>query len=120
MIKASEAMNFAAIKADSQVAAITEKFVDLSCTENPAAEILCKKLFVVLLKNKGLKLIVEKARGENIENPAEIQVFTFAPCTSVEVERFFLSSFYFLKTEIIFFKKLSINSCLSGTIWKLF
>ena len=41
-------------------------------------------------KNKGLKKIISLGRSEAVEDPSEIAIFVFAPCSSVEIESLFL------------------------------
>jgi hypothetical protein len=58
-------------------------------TGNPIARIALEKLQKVIGKNSDLKTVAAKSRGQNIEEPADIQTYMYAPCTSVDVERFF-------------------------------
>ena len=41
------------------------------------------------LKNKGLLKVIKITKGQEITQPSEIGIFTFAPVTSVELEKFF-------------------------------
>ena len=59
-------------------------------TGNPFAQTLVTKHEeVTTIKNGGFKKCVEKIRGTNVISPAEINIYRFAPCTSVPVERLF-------------------------------
>ena len=66
-----------------------EKLIDLSETGNEVAVYLCKKAKDLMAKNEGLWEINKMARGDGISDPSLIGIYYFAPCTSVEVERFF-------------------------------
>ena len=88
-IKLTEISGYTAVNADNNIQDVCEKLNVLSNTGNSSAKIALDKFFNVLEKNKGFKLVVAKARGENISDPQEIQIYAFAPCTSVDIERFF-------------------------------
>ena len=47
-------------------------------------------------KNKGFKTVVCKAKGIDLNDPQENQIYSFAPCTSVDVERFFSNLNHFV------------------------
>ena len=87
----SEGVGFTAVKASSQIDKITEKLIELSETGNILSDLLLKKFQDLIQKNQGLRKVVEIARGNNAEilEPEEIGLLSFAPCTSVHVERLF-------------------------------
>ena len=54
------------------------------------------KLFYILEKNKGFNTVVCKAKGIDLNDPQELQIYSFAPCTSVDVEIFFSNPNHFV------------------------
>ena len=70
-----------------------EKLIGISETNNPLAKSAVKKLTKVLEKNSGFKMVA--TLGESISAPSRVGIYSFARCTSVDVERFFsiLSAF---------------------------
>ena len=102
-ITESEAAGYTAIKAMNAVQFIQSRLLDLKETGNTIAEVALAKLDAVLEKNEGLRRVVRFANGESISEPADIGVFAFAPCTTVDVERFFsvLNAFVSDKPNIL-------------------
>ena len=88
-VVASEASDFTAAKAGTQISEITAFLIDLSETGNEVAVYLSTKWQYLIEKNQGLIKTIALCRGEGVEEPSEISIFAFAPCTSVEIERFF-------------------------------
>ena len=68
---------------------LIEKTTDLAMTGNNTAQTALDKLNTVFAKNKGLISCAKIIRGEGVTDPVQIGVYSFAPCTSVDVERFF-------------------------------
>ena len=85
----SQTGNFTVLKAKKELEAVYAKLVDLRETGNPFAQTLVTKHEEVTRKNGGFKKCLEKIRGTNVISPAEINLYRFAPCTSVPVERLF-------------------------------
>ena len=87
----SEGAGFTTMKASSQIDKITGKFIEPLETGNILSDLLLKKFQDLIQKNEGLRKVVEIARGINAETsePEEIGLLSFAPCTSVPVERLF-------------------------------
>ena len=85
----SKVGNFTVLKAEKELDAVYAKLVDLRETGNPFALTLVTKHEEVTRKNGGFKKCLEKIRGTNVMSPAEINIYRFAPCTSVPVERLF-------------------------------
>ncbi len=88
-ITVSEQGNFTTAQAVKIVDEITEKLIDLTSTGNEAAKKVLEKLEYVLEKNCGLREMAAIGRGYFTENPQDILVYSFAPCTSVNAERLF-------------------------------
>ena len=89
MIKISESSNFTAVKAMKQLDTINDKLLDLAETGNSVATALVSKFSEFIEKNSGLQKISALGREEGIDDPQEIEIFCFVPCTSRETERFF-------------------------------
>ena len=85
----SQAGNFTVLKAEKELEAVYAKLVDLRETGNTFAQTLVTKHEEVTRKNGGFKKCLEKMRGTNVISPAEINIYGFAPCTSVPVEKLF-------------------------------
>ena len=85
----SQAGNVTVLKAEKEFEAVYAKLVDLRETGNPFAQTLVTKHEEVIRKNGGFKKCLEKVSGTNVISPAEINIYRFAPCTSVPVERLF-------------------------------
>ena len=88
-ITESEAAGYTAIKAMNAVQFIQSRLLDLKETGSTIADVALAKLDAVLGKNEGLRRVVRFANGESISEPADIEVFALAPCTTVDMERVF-------------------------------
>ena len=72
-----------------QLDTINEKLLGLAETGNSLATALVSKVSGLIEKNSVLQKISALGRGKGIDDPQEIEIFCFAPSTSVEIERFF-------------------------------
>ena len=61
-------------------------------------------------KNPGLTEAYKLGRGDGITEPRDIEIYSFSPCTSVEIERFFSVLQGFLENR---------NNIREGTLLKL-
>ena len=81
MIKFSEDADYTAIKADQAFEEIYEKIIDLAQTDNPVVTVALEKFQMLRQKNQGLKIIIAKGRVIDIDDPNDIAIYSFAPCT---------------------------------------
>ena len=88
-IKVCQESGYSATRAIKQLNEIHGLLVDLEQTGNLAASVVLPKLEYLTEKNKGLTKVAKMGRGEGITEPSDVSVFAFAPCTTVDVERFF-------------------------------
>ena len=84
-IKVFQESGYSATRAVKQLEEIHGFLVDLEQAGILAASVVLPKLEYLTEKNKGLRKVAKMGRGEGITEP----IFAFAPCTTVDVERFF-------------------------------
>ena len=82
------------VKAKVELGKLSEKLIDLKETGNNTAEILLNKLQHLTVKKLDLTTAAIMARGEGASEPQELFIYSFAPCTSLSVEKNF--RFYIL------------------------
>ena len=78
-IKRSQSQNYCAPNASNDVQEIEEKSIDLKKTLNKFGAIALQKFQSVLQKNKGLLKVIKISKGQEITQPSDIGIFTFAP-----------------------------------------
>ena len=87
-LKESEASDFSFVKANVQLRKLSETFFNLKEAGNSLAEILLNRLRDLTLKNWVLTTAAILAKSRCVSEPQEITISSFAPCTSVSVDRF--------------------------------
>ncbi len=96
LITQSEASYFTAVKAMRAVDDEFAKIHDHVETNNPMSKTTLEKFERTFATNHDLKVVAALANGDGVSDPAQIEIYSFARCTSVDVERLFSVSKHFV------------------------